>query len=369
MNKKSSRAKTVPVRRSIGGLSSYLADKPGEQVSNVTRLCFNENLYGPSPAAVKAIVQSALNVHFYPDPGGWELREALQRRHGIPPEQIILGNGSDGLISLIAFTFIDPGDEVLFCEPTFSIYKSSTLIAMGTPKGLPLDDAYRFDLEGLRDAVGPKTKLLYICNPNNPTGTVLAPGDIETFLKALPEGILVVLDEAYVDFMDLDKIPPVLSWIQKGYPVISLRTFSKVYGLAGMRIGYAMASEEVIQALYKVREPFCVSTMAIQAALGALSDTEHYRKVTRAVREERKRLQAELTQRGLKVIPSQANFIFVEFASESDEICRRLTEYGVLIRCSQSWGMPHWARITIGTPQANQALLGALDSVLGDMAR
>ncbi len=369
MNKKSSGTKTIPVRHSVDGLSPYLADKPEEQASNVTRLCFNENLHGPSPAAVKAIVQSALNVHFYPDPGGWELREALQEKHGIPPEQIVLGNGADGLISLIAQTFIDPGDEVLFCEPTFPIYKSSTIIAMGTPKVLPLDDAYRFDLKGLRETVGPKTKLIYLCNPNNPTGTVLPPGEIEAFLKVLPEGILVILDEAYVDFMDPDKIPPVITWIEEGYPVISLRTFSKAYGLAGMRIGYAMASEEIIQALYKAREPFCVSFLAIKAAVGALSDREHYGKVTQAVKEERERLQAELTRRGLGVIPSQANFIFVEFPSESSEVCQRLSEYGVLIRCSPSWGMPRWARITVGTPQANRVLLRALDSVLGDMSR
>ena len=358
----------IPIRHSVEGLSPYLAGKPDEREVRA-RLCFNENLHGPSPGAVKAIVQAALNVHFYPDPGGWELREALQKKHGIPAEQIILGNGADGLITLISSTFLNPGDEVLFCEPTFPIYRSSTLISMGVAKGIPLDERYRFDLENLRKAITSKTRLIYLCNPNNPTGTVLPPGEIEGFLKDLPEGILVVLDEAYIDFMDAEKIPPSLTWIEEGYPVISLRTFSKAYGLAGIRVGYALASEEVIRYLYRVREPFVVSSLAIKAAVGALSDTQHYQRVVGSIKEERDRLQKELGRRGLTVIPSQANFIFIDFRAEAEGICNRLAEYGVLIRCSRSWGMPTWARMSVGTPQANGVFLRALDAVLGDRAR
>jgi len=280
------------------------------------------------------------------------LREALQEKHGIPAEQIILGNGADGLITLISNTFLNPGEEVLFCEPTFPIYRSSTLISMGVPKGIPLDETYRFDLKGLKGAITQKTRLVYLCNPNNPTGTVLPPNEIEQFLRDLPEGILVVLDEAYIDFMDAEKIPPTLTWIEKGYPVISLRTFSKAYGLAGMRVGYALASEEVIQYLYRVREPFVVSSLAIKAAVGALSDIQHYQRVVGSTKEERDRLQKELGKRGLTVVPSQANFIFIDFKMEADEICKRLAEYGILIRCSQSWGMPTWARMSVGTPEA-----------------
>ncbi len=356
------------IRHSIDGLSPYLADKPEDQIS-VTRLCFNENLYGPSPAAVKAIVQSALEVHLYPDPGGWELREALQEKHGIPAEQIILGNGADSLITLISTTFLNPGEEVLFCEPTFPIYRSAARIAMGNPRGLPLNETYQFGLDRLLGSITPQTKLIYLCNPNNPTGTILLPEEIETFLKSLPEGILVVLDEAYIDFMETDKVPPTLTWIAEGYPIVSLRTFSKVYGLAGMRIGYAMASSEIIQYLYRVREPFAVSALAIKAASGALTDHQHYQKVTQSIKKEREKLQESFDERNLKYIPSQANFIFVDFGRDSQEICRRLSEYGVLIRCSASWGMPSWARVTVGTPQANQALLRALDRMLADMSR
>lgn len=356
------------IRHSIDGLSPYLDDKP-ENRSSLTRLSLNENLHGPSPAAVKAIVQSALSVHLYPDPGGWELREALQKRHGLPAEQIILGNGADSLITLISTTFLNPGDEVLFCEPTFPIYRSATLISMGIPRTLPLNDAYQFDLEGLFKAITHKTKLIIICNPNNPTGTALRPREIEGFIKDLPEGVLLVLDEAYVDFMEPEEVPPTLTWIGGGYPIISLRTFSKVYGLAGMRIGYAMASKEIIQYLYRTREPFAVSALAIKAAVGGLSDTRHYQKVTRSISEERNKLQREFVKRDLKYIPSQANFIFINFETDSMEVCRRLSGYGVLIRCSRSWGMPTWARVTVGTPQANQTLLRALDKVLADMSR
>jgi histidinol-phosphate aminotransferase len=368
MEKHEKRGGKPLIRHSVDGLSPYLTDKPDKRTVSA-RLCFNENLHGPSPGAVKAIVQSALSVHFYPDPGGWELREALQGKHGIPPEQIILANGADGLITLISATFLNPGDEVIFCEPTFPIYKSSTLISMGIPKGIPLDDAYRFNLESLKRTINEKTKLIYLCNPNNPTGTILPPAEIEAFLSEIPEGILVVFDEAYVDFMDPERIPPTLTWIEKGYPIISLRTFSKAYGLAGMRIGYAMASEEVIQYLYRVREPFVVATLAIKAAVGALSDTQHYQRVVSSIKEERDRLQTELGKRDLTVIPSQANFIFVELGETAEEICERLKDYGVLIRFSSSWQMPRWARVTVGTPQANQVFLRALDTVLSDMSR
>ena len=368
MEKEKQIKKDFPIRHSVEGLAPYLSDKPDDRETRA-RLCFNENLYGPSPAAVKAIVQSALTVHYYPDPSGWELRAALSEKHGIPPEQIILGNGADGLISLISNTFLNPGEEVLYCEPTFPIYYSAALIAMGRPKGIPLDPAYRFDLTGLAEAVTPKTRLVYVCNPNNPTGSILPPREIETFLKKLPEGVLVILDEAYVDFMDEDAVPPVLDWIETGYPVLSLRTFSKAYGLAGMRVGYALASQEVIQTLYKTREPFCVSTLAVKAAVGALSDVQHYRKVTEGIRSERERLQGEIKKRGLDFIPSQANFIFIDFKMEAQTICERLAEYGILIRCSGSWRYPTWARVSIGTPEANQMFLRALDAVLDDVTR
>ena len=363
MNKKGSGSRTIPVRHSVDGLSAYLADKP-EEPSSAIRLCFNENLYGPSPGAVKAITRYAGEVHLYPDPGGWHLREALAKKHELLPEQIILGNGADSLITLISTTFLDPREEVLFCTPTFPIYESAARIAMGTPVALPLTSRYQFDLNGLRDAITPKTKLIYLCNPNNPTGTVLPPSGIEAFLEEVPEGILVVLDEAYVDFMDAEKTPPIREWISRDLPIISLRTFSKAYGLAGMRVGYAMAAPEIIQALYRVREPFSVSSLAIHAAVGALSDYPHYQKVTGAIKRERERLQKALAERTLSYIPSQANFIFVEFGRDSQEICRAMQENGVLIRCSASWGMPTWARITIGPPEANNTLLQALDKTL-----
>ncbi len=354
------------MRHSVDGLGAYLADKPDEPLSAV-RLCFNENLYGPSPAAVRAIVRSAGEVHLYPDPGGWGLRKALQNRHGIAPERIILGNGADSLITLISTTFLNPGDEVLFCEPTFSIYSSAARIAMGKPVSLPLDQAYRFDLDRLSASVTPRTKLIFVCNPNNPTGTVLPSGRIEEFLRSLPEGVLTVLDEAYVDFMDAEKVPPVFEWIEAGLPVICLRTFSKAYGLAGMRIGYAMAREDIIQALYRVREPFSVSTLAIRAAIGALSDQTYYLKVTQSIREERERLQKAFHERGLSFVPSQANFIFVDFKRESERVCQRMSRQGVLIRCSAPWGMSTWARISVGTPPANETMLTVLDKVMDKM--
>ena len=351
------------VRHSVDGLSPYLADKPDDH-TDALRLCFNENLIGPSPKAVKAIVQAALNVHLYPDPGGWKIREQLSRRHKLPEDAFILGNGADSLISLISMTFLNPGDEVIFCEPTFPIYKSATLISMGTPRTLPLDDAYRFDLDAMIDTMTSKTKLVYLCNPNNPTGTIHTPGNIEAFLKKMPEGALLILDEAYVDFMDDHSVPPVTTWIKEGYPVISLRTFSKAYGLAGIRIGYAMAAAELISYLFRAREPFAVSSLALAAAGGALEDVQHYQKTVATLTGEREILQQEFSRRGLSFIPSQANFIFVNFQKNAQAICDALARRGILIRSSASWEMPTWARVSVGTPEANKRFLAALDSAL-----
>ena len=351
------------VRRSVTGLTPYLADKPGNH-GDALHLCFNENLMGPSPKAVKAIVQAALKAHLYPDPGGWKLREQLSRQHELPAGAFILGNGADSLISLISMTFLNPGDEVVFCEPTFPIYKSATLISMGTPRVLPLDKTYRFDLEAIIRAITPRTKLIYLCNPNNPTGTIHSPDEIEAFLKKIPDGVLVIFDEAYVDFMGAESLPPTTTWIKAGYPLISLRTFSKAYGLAGIRIGYAMATEDIIAYLFRTREPFAVSSLALAAARGALEDTQHYHEVIETLTRERESLQREFSRRDLPFIPSQANFILVNFRTNAQTICNALARQGVLIRSSASWEMPTWARVSVGTPQANKQFLVALDSIL-----
>ncbi len=357
----------ISLRHGVDELDPYLADKPNEEESTKLRLCFNESLFGPSPQAIKAIAAAAGMIHLYPDPGGWELKEALQKKHGISPNQIILGNGADSLITLLSNTFLNPGDEVLFCEPTFPIYRSATRIALGTPRGIPLDPSQRFDLSGLLKAISPKTRLLYLCNPNNPTGTFLPPDEIAALLDSLPPHVLVVLDEAYVDFMDPELCPPTLEWIKDGAPLVSLRTFSKAYGLAGIRIGYAMASQRVIEALYRVREPFSVSVLAIKAATASLGDASHYNNVIRSVKTERERLQAVFRNLGLPFTPSQANFVFVNLGENAQKICQRLSDHGILIRWSASWGMPDWARITIGPGSANDQFLSILDKTLRDM--
>ena len=358
--------RTIPVRHSVDGLTAYLTDKP-ENSPDAIRLCFNENLFGPSPEVIKAISAAAAQIHLYPDPNGWELKEILSQKHHIPPEQIILGNGADSLITLLSTTFLNPNEEVLFCEPTFPIYRSAARIALGIPKGIPLDPSQRFDLQGLLHAITPRTKIIYLCNPNNPSGTILPPDEIASFLRAVPNQVLVVLDEAYVDFTEDKMRPPTLTWIREGAPLISLRTFSKAYGLAGIRIGYAMASRSIIDALYRVREPFSVSSLAIKAAVAALKDTSHYKRVIQSIVDERTRLQLSLSNRGLHFIPSQANFIFVDFHRDSQAICHHLSQHGILIRCSASWKMPTWARITIGPNSLNTTLLSSLDKILKDM--
>jgi len=357
----------ISLRHGVDGLAPYLADKPDEKKSTKLRLCFNESLFGPSPLAVEAVAAAAGEIHLYPDPGGWELKEALQKKHGIPSDQILLGNGADSLITLLSNTFLNPGDEVLFCEPTFPIYRSAARIALGNPTGIPLDSAQRFDLSGLLKAISPKTKLVYLCNPNNPTGTFLPADEMADFFDSVPPHVLIILDEAYVDFMDPNLRPPTLEWIKDGVPLVSLRTFSKAYGLAGIRIGYAMASHKVIESLYRVREPFSVSILAIKAATAALGDVSHYDQVIHSVKKERKRLQATFRNLGLSFIPSQANFIFVNLGKNAPTICQRLSDHGVLIRWSASWGMPDWARVTIGPGSANDQFLSILDKVLKSM--
>jgi histidinol-phosphate aminotransferase len=264
---------------------------------------------------------------------------------------------------MIANAFVDEGDEVIMADPTFPVYTNVTQIMGGKPVRVRLQD-YTHDLDGMLSRVTRKTKLIIVCNPNNPTGTIVSKPAIDQFLSRLPGRVVVILDEAYGDFAEASLYPNGLDYVKEGKQVISLRTFSKVYGLAGLRIGYAIGREDLIHCLYQVRDPFPVHRLAQVAAVAALADTDHILKSIQLVYEGRRFLYKELDRMGIRFVPSEANFIFIDFARDIEEVFRGLLREGIIIRPGKSWGYPTCGRVTIGRMADNRRFIKALKKIL-----
>lgn len=341
--------------------------RPGGPQGALTRRSFvhlasNENPLGPSPRAVEALVQAAGGVHRYPEMFQTPLREALGATWGLPPEQLVVGNGVDQLIKLLAEAFLDPGQEAVFPAPSFSAYRQAALLVGGTPRAVALTDD-RLDLAAMLRAVTERTRLVFICNPNNPTGTAVTAEPLRSFLRDLPGHALAVLDEAYAEYVEDPAFLSGLTLLREGRQLVTLRTFSKIYGLAGLRIGWAAGPENVAQALMKVREPFSVNRLAEVAAVAALEDAEHLERSRRLVAEGRAQLMAGLQALGYRPVPSQANFILVDVGEDSAQMALRLREQGILVRDGGPFGLTRQLRITVGTREENAALLVALGEV------
>jgi len=300
------------VRKEVRNLLIYEPGKPLEEVKRelgleeVIKLASNENALGPSPLAVKALENSLANIHLYPEGGGYYLRKKLARKYGLNISEILLGNGSDEIIRMIVETFLNPGEEIITGDPAFVIYKIACKAMGGECISVPLKD-FTFDLETMLERI--TAKLIFIANPNNPTGTMVTEKEVSEFLRRVPPRILVVFDEAYYEYIEREDYPDNVRRIQKGAPVIVLRTFSKIYGLAGLRIGYCMAGKEVVSALNRVRQPFNTNSLAQIAALFALDDEEHIRKSREMVKEGKEYLYSEFKKMGWEFVPSEANFI------------------------------------------------------------
>jgi histidinol-phosphate aminotransferase len=334
----------------------------------VVKLASNENALGPSPRAVEAVRSALVRIHRYPDGPATALRAALARGLGVAASQVVIGNGSTELIDLLARAFLGPEDNAVISEGAFARFGQVVRARNGRARLVPMRDRTH-DLLAMRAAVDERTRLVYVANPNNPTGTWNRRREVEALLADLPAEVLVVLDEAYFEYADDPDYPDGVAWVREGRPVAVLRTFSKVHGLAGLRIGYGIAAPEVVEAVDLVREPFNCNVLGQAAALAALEDRDHVRRTVELNRSERARMAAALRERGLEVLPSLANFLFVDLARDAAAVYRELLGHGVIVRPLRPYGFETALRISIGSPEENGRLLSALDAVMAPAPR
>ncbi|MGQ9780146.1 MAG: histidinol-phosphate transaminase [Bacillota bacterium] len=360
-------------RPNIFRIPPYVPGKPIEEVerelglTGVVKLASNENPLGPSPKALAALKDELPKVSFYPDAGAVLLREALALRLGVTPEEIIVGNGSDEVIRLAAEALLGPGDEAVICAPTFGEYLYAVRLLGAEPVIVRHDRGQ--NLAAMLAAVTPRTKIVFLCNPNNPTGTMVKKEEFEEFLAGLPPGVLIVYDAAYREYVDAPDYPEPLEYLRAGAPILALRTFSKIYGLAGLRVGYGIGPRGLISLLYRVKEPFNVNLLAQKAALAALNDEDHLRRSREMNAAGREQLYRGLAALGLRWLPSQANFVLVDLGREARPVYEGLLRQGVIVRPADVFGLPHCLRVTVGTPTQNERFLRALASVLGVSGR
>lgn len=357
------------VGRNIEDLVPYLAGKPIEDVQrelgiqDPIKLASNENALGPSPAALAVLRDVATHLHRYPDPAGRRLKERLARAHAVTTAELVLGCGSNELIELAVRTFVSGDEEGLISAGTFVAYPRAFQAQGVRYRTVPLVGLQQ-DLPALAHAIGPKTKLIFLANPNNPTGVALSRDDVAGFLASVPAHVVVVIDEAYAEFARSAAFGSALELRDRHPQVIVLRTFSKIHGLAGLRVGYGIGAAPVIQYLDRVRMPFNVSAAAQSAALAALEDEDHLGRSRALVKEEEPRLRAALSGMGLEVAPSEANFLFVNVGRDGDETFQALLRRGVIVRPMAPYGFRTHVRVTIGTVRENDRFLAALREVL-----
>lgn len=351
-------------------ISPYVPGKPIEEVQrelgidDVVKLASNENLFGTSPKVIEAVKKAADTINFYPDGSCFYLREALAKKFGVAPETVAIGSGVDELIRLLCVSVLGPGDEVVFAHPSFVMYKISSMVAGASLIAVPLKETYNHDIPAMLERVTDRTKILFTCNPNNPTGTIIKKADIEYLMKNVPDHVLVVFDEAYYEFVTDSDYPQTLEYFKEGRNVVIFRTFSKVYGLAGLRVGYGFFPAELNDILHRVRNPFNVNLLAQVAALAALEDEETARKVIELTCQGRDYLYKELDKMGLAYATSEANFILVDTGLSSQKVFEELMKKGVIVRPGAFLGFPTCIRVTIGTQRDNERFIEALKAVL-----
>ena len=357
------------MRKGILDLKPYIPGKPIEEVKRelglkeVVKLASNETSVGPSPLALEAIKKEIENIYLYPEGSSRLLREKIAHQLNLDKEMIIVGNGADNVIDLVGMAFINDGDEVITGEITFPAYETITKIMGGKLISVKLKD-FRFDLEKMAQRINEKTKIIFICNPNNPTGTIVDQKAVDRFTKQVPEDVVVVFDEAYYDYVEDEDYPNSLSYVLAGKNVIVLRTFSKIAGIAGVRVGYGIAKPELIGYLNRVVNPFTTNRLAQVAALASLDDEEHRKKVLRSNQEGKKYLYRELKKIDLFYLPTEANFIFIDLKEDSEVIFEKLLKKGIIIRPGKTWGCPNFIRVTIGTPYENEKFIQALKEII-----
>ncbi len=356
-------------KQRIFEIEPYRPGKPIEEVKRelklkkVTKLASNENPYGPSPAVLKAMIKEAKTVNRYPDGGCFYLRQALAKHLSVEGDHLIFGNGSDEIIVMAIRAFVNDSDEVIIAKPSFLIYEIAARLEGAVIKAVALNN-FRYDLNGMRDAVTSKTKIIFIGNPDNPAGTFVNETELAGFLSGLRPDILVFIDEAYFEFVHDKTYPNTLQLMKTHKNIIVTRTFSKIYGLAGLRLGYGIADPQIIDILNRLREPFNANSIAQAAALACLNDQKYYRRIGREVASERKKLYRALAKIGLRYVETATNFILIDVKKDSTQVATRLLVRGVIVRDMAFWGMTNYIRVSVGSPEENLEFLRVLKIVL-----
>jgi histidinol-phosphate aminotransferase len=366
----------IKIPANIVAMTPYSPGKPQEEVereygiAGSIKLASNENPWGPSPKAVRALRSELLNLHRYPDRSCYHLIKVLAEKLGVEPAEIVFGNGSNEVIDFLVKAFVREGDEVVTSHPSYLMYQKFVQVCNGVNCVVPLR-AMHHDLTVIKQKVTAKTRLIFLDNPNNPTGTAIAPVELYRFLSDIPESVIVVLDEAYVDFMDKQlrvDIYSLLRNVEGRCPVVVLRTFSKAYGLAGLRIGYGLMARELAVCLDKVRQPFNINHMAQVGALVALEDEEYYQRILRLTKEGLDILRQGVEKLGCHAYPSQTNFFLIDIRGDADRLFQAMLAKGVIIRSMSAYGLSNLIRVTVGTDAENKRFLMTLSDCLTELA-
>ena len=361
------------VSQNIEKIKPYIPGKPIEEVerefgvTSPVKLASNENPLGASPKAVAAINRNIKNINRYPDATCFYLKRKLKDKLDVSEESLVIGNGSDEIIVLAIRTFTVPGDEVIIARPTFLIYEIASQIQNVDMKIVPMTGEFRYDLKAMKDAVTPRTKMIFIANPDNPTGTYVTRNELDEFFDGLPEDVMVFLDEAYFEFANFSRkdYPNGLDYLKRPNTIVS-RSFSKVYGLAGMRIGYGISDPNIINYMERVRDPFNVNILAQAAAIAALDDKAFLTRSLKYVEAQKKLLYKEFEKMDLKYVPSVTNFVIVDIREDCKKIFNALLRRGVIVRDMKAWGLDTYIRVTIGTRDENKRFIRSLKEVLSN---
>lgn len=359
----------------IRSITPYPPGKPLEElereygITGSIKLASNENPWGPSPKAVEAIRSALASLHRYPDGSSYYLTEAVARWTGAATEEIILGNGSNEVIEFLVKVFVRSGDEVITSHPSFLMYQKFVQVRGGTNRVIPLKEM-NHDLEEVLGAITPRTRIIFMDNPNNPCGTLISREQFDDFLRRVPEDVVVVLDEAYVDFVDPKLRIDVLSYISRPEgiaSVVSLRTFSKAFGLAGLRVGFGLVHREIASLMHRVRQPFNINLLAQAGAIGALTDQDHYEMTVAETARGREWLSCEVEKLGCRAYPSHTNFFLIDVRGDATRLYDAMLSKGVIVRSMKAYGFPEFIRITVGTEAENRRFVRSLGECLQDL--
>ena len=360
---------TIRFPRHILAIDPYVPGKPIEElerelgIRDSVKLASNENPLGPSPQATAALRSAIDNLHRYPDGAGHELIAALAHHLDCSPQNIVMGNGSDDIIALLVHALLTPGDRAVMPRPSFLMYEIAVRTAGAEPVFVPLDQL-AIDLEGILRQVDARTRMVFLCNPNNPTGAIIRQQPFERFLEALPSDVVVVVDEAYIEFVRDPSCLQSIDLALAGRPVVTLRTFSKLYGLAGLRVGYGVMPTSLAEGLNRIRQPFNVNLLAQVGARAALADQEFVAKTLKLVHTGLDDLYGQLETLGLTYYPTQSNFFLIDMARDAQTVFEAMLRQGVIVRSMRSYGFPQFIRVNVGPPEENRRFIAALRAVI-----